>query len=156
MQANQSKASHLIVSDWLPKRQVSRTKRALSKLKHYLRLSKARSPDTAASVTTINSSPSRTVVAPRSSVPASVPEGSQFNAPLESLPAEIRRQLLSTLKFEELRALVLASSVLHRQYLRDRRYLLCKCLETTLYGAVVDAFAVYQSSSADFSNSRTR
>ncbi|OAQ58310.1 hypothetical protein VFPPC_11650 [Pochonia chlamydosporia 170] len=140
-------------------------KRALSKFRHSVRLPKASTPDSAVSATTANASPPQAIVAPRSWVPDPVLEDSQtkldceypsFNAPLESLPPEILRQLLSILKLEELRTLVFTSPVIHQQYLLDRRYLLCKCLETTLCGAAVDAYVVYQSSSADFSNSRTR
>lgn len=72
---------------------------------------------------------------------------SRENAQLEELPAEIRRLLLSTLKYEELRSLVYASPVYHQQYLLDRKYLLSKCLETTLgsNAIIIDACAVYQS-----------
>jgi hypothetical protein len=97
-------------------------------------------------------------------VPVPVPEDSQteslcdspgINAPLESLPPEVRRQLLSILELEELNALVHASAVFHQQYLLDRRFLLCKCLETTLRSVTVDACAVYRCGSPDFSDTRT-
>lgn len=140
-------------------------KRALSKFRHSLRRPKISTSNPAVSATTANASPSQAIVASRSSLPDPVLEDSQtkldceypsFNASLEDLPPEIQRQLLSILNLEDLRALVFTSPIIHQQYLQDRRYLLCKCLGTTLGGAVVDAYAVYQSSSADFSSSRTR
>lgn len=69
----------------------------------------------------------------------------QRNASLESLPAEIRREILCTLRYSELRALVHASPVFHQQYQLDRRFILCLCLERTLRGATVDAWAAYRS-----------
>ncbi|KAI0548091.1 hypothetical protein F4679DRAFT_585849 [Xylaria curta] len=120
----------------------------LSKLKNSSQLS----------ATTINTIPPQTIPAPRSSRrrPAMKDDKSQLNAPLEQLPAEIRRQLLSTLEFEELNTLVHASPVFYQQYLLDRRYLLCKCLENTLCDATIDAYAAYQSSFEDFAKTRTR
>lgn len=92
--------------------------------------------------------------------PVPVPEKSQTkkfdNNALESLPAEIRRLLLSTLEYDELKALVHASPVYHQQYLLDRQPLLCNCSETTLgSNTIVDAWAVYQSGFVDFSETRT-
>lgn len=75
---------------------------------------------------------------------------------LESLPPEVHRILLSTLRLNELRALVLSSPIIHERYLLDRRYLLCRSLENTLGSVSVDAYAVFQSSSAEFAKSRTR
>lgn len=69
-------------------------------------------------------------------------------SPLESLPPEVRRQLLSTMDLEGLQALVRASPTFHQQYLEDRRYLLCKCLEMTLGSVTVDAYAVHVSDPA--------
>ncbi|KAN0075629.1 hypothetical protein V8E54_006899, partial [Elaphomyces granulatus] len=95
--------------------------------------------------------------APRSLVPV-LPvraRSPQPNAPLENLPPELRRHLLSILELEELSALVHASPVFHQQYLLDRRSLLCKCLETTLRGVTVDARGVYQTRVADFADERT-
>lgn len=81
---------------------------------------------------------------------------SNLNAPLENLPPEIRRLLLSLLRLEELRALVFASPVFHQQYLLDRKYLLSKCLETTLHHSItVDACAVYQSGLRGFQDTVT-
>lgn len=64
---------------------------------------------------------------------------------LESLPPEVRRHLLSTLDLPQLKVLVRASATFHRQYLYDRRYLLCRSLEETLGPVTVDAYAVYLS-----------
>ncbi|OAQ67123.1 hypothetical protein VFPPC_08569 [Pochonia chlamydosporia 170] len=75
---------------------------------------------------------------------------------LESLPPEVHRILLSTLPLNELRALVLSSPTIHERYLLDRRYLLCRSLENTLGSVSVDAYAVFQSSSAEFAKPRTR
>ncbi|KAI0392150.1 hypothetical protein F5Y17DRAFT_437671 [Xylariaceae sp. FL0594] len=87
-------------------------------------------------------------------LPAS--NGPQVNAPLENLPPEIRRVLLSTLELDELSALVHASPVFHQQYLLDRRFILCSSLQTTLREVTVDAYAVHLSSSSDFSKKRMR
>lgn len=78
------------------------------------------------------------------------------NAQLENLPAEIRRHILSTLKYEELRALVHASSVYHQQYVLDRQHILCECLKTTLGNNITDACAVFQSGLAGFLETRTQ
>lgn len=84
-----------------------------------------------------------------------VPTLIQVNAPLENLPAEIRRYLLSMLEYGGLRALVHASPVYHQQYLLDRQHLLCECLATILGGDAIDAYAVYRSGLIEFSISRT-
>jgi hypothetical protein len=78
------------------------------------------------------------------------------NAPLENLRPEIRLQLLSILDLEELEHLVHASPIFHQQYLSDLGPLLCKCLETTLRSITPDACSVYWSCTADFSARRTR
>lgn len=69
------------------------------------------------------------------------------DAPLEDLPAEIRRHLLSILEYERLKCLVHASPIYHHHYLLDRQYILCKCLENTFGSRVMmtDACAIYQS-----------
>lgn len=76
------------------------------------------------------------------------------NAPLETLPAEIRHLLLSKLDPEALKALATASPVYLQQYMLDRYHLICECLETTLGSVAIDACAVYQSGSAEFSKTR--
>ncbi|KAG6006435.1 hypothetical protein E4U21_007053 [Claviceps maximensis] len=73
------------------------------------------------------------------------------NSRLENLPSEMRRLLLSHLSVEELHCLVFASPVMYRQYLLDRRYLLCKCLEVTLQSVAVGAHAVHLTSANFFS-----
>ncbi|KAK4243616.1 hypothetical protein C7999DRAFT_18063 [Corynascus novoguineensis] len=80
----------------------------------------------------------------------------QRNAPLEMLPPEIRRQLLSILALAELGALVHASPVFHQQYRLDRRHLLCSSLETTLRSTTIDACAVCRTGSVEFCKTRTR
>jgi len=108
---------------------------------------------------------SQALAVPRSSVSVPVLEGSQaelvcdssqLNAPLEDCPPEVRRQLLSILELEDLSALVHASPVFHKQYLLDRRFLLCKCLETTLRSVAIDADTVYQSGLTNISDTCTR
>jgi len=64
---------------------------------------------------------------------------------LERLPPEVRRHILSILDLPRLKVLILASPTFHRQYLLDRRYLLCKSLEETLGSVAVDAYAVHMS-----------
>lgn len=51
---------------------------------------------------------------------------------LETLPAEIRIQILLLLNVEGLKSLVQPSPVYHNQYLLDRKRLLLNCLATTL------------------------
>lgn len=79
----------------------------------------------------------------------------RLNAPLENLPPEVRRQILFALDLDGLKSLTHASPVYHQQFLLDRKPLLRDCLENTLRSAAIDAHAVYLSSSASFSNSRT-
>lgn len=62
---------------------------------------------------------------------------------LDSLPPEIRRYLLSTLEIPQLKALVYTSAIFHQQYILDRKYLLCTCLERTLGSVTVDAYAAH-------------
>ncbi|KAL5362093.1 hypothetical protein BJX96DRAFT_176839 [Aspergillus floccosus] len=79
-----------------------------------------------------------------------------LSAPLEKLPAEVRRHILFTLDFEGLRALTRASPVYHQQFILDRKPLLRQCLENTLRSVAVEAYLVQQSSSASFSKGRTK
>lgn len=69
----------------------------------------------------------------------------QVNAPLEGLPAEVRRHLLSLLQLQELAALVRASPVFHEQYALDRRYLLTWSLDASLGPLTAEAHAVSRS-----------
>ena len=80
----------------------------------------------------------------------------QLDAPLESLPPEIRRKILSILEIDGLRALVHASPTFHQQYLLDRRLLLCQCLGRTLRSVTVDACAVYRSGLPRFVDTSTK
>ena len=92
--------------------------------------------------------------------PGPGPEKSQrkipcSSAPLENLPAEIRRYLLFTLDYEELKTLINASPIYHQQYLLDRQCLRRSCLERTLGYFSADACAVYESGMDDFLKART-
>lgn len=66
------------------------------------------------------------------------------DAPLESVPAEIRHHLLSILDFEGLKALTFASPIYLQQYLLDREHLLSECRERKLGNTniIMDACAV--------------
>lgn len=66
---------------------------------------------------------------------------------LESLPAELRSQILSSLaSLDDLKAAVQASPVLYQQYRADRKPILDRVLRTTLGEHVfVDAFAAQKS-----------
>ena len=68
------------------------------------------------------------------------------DAPLESVPAEIRHHLLSILDFKGLKALIFASPIYLQQYLLDRERLLSECCERTLGNTniIMDACAVYR------------
>lgn len=81
------------------------------------------------------------------SIPVPPNPGPSKSTPLEDLPAEIRRHLLSILDYERLKCLVHTSPIYHQQYLLDRQYILCKSLENTLgsSGLITDACAIYQS-----------
>ncbi|KAK5164813.1 uncharacterized protein LTR77_009477 [Saxophila tyrrhenica] len=63
---------------------------------------------------------------------------------LETLPAELRRCLLSNLHLAQLSALVHASPVYHQQYLVDRKYLLSRSIEQTLGSVAADALFVHE------------
>lgn len=65
---------------------------------------------------------------------------------LESLPAELRHNIISlVLDIEDLKALVLASPVFHKQYLLDRKAFLRRALKAALGNVLVDAYAVHTS-----------
>jgi len=106
--------------------------------------------------------PKNTTTAPTSSLsrPSVEPEpasNTHLNALLEKLPSEVRRAFLSKLELKELSALVHASPVFHQQYLLDRRFLLCTCLETSLHSSsiAIDVCAAYRTGLTDFSDTRT-
>lgn len=65
---------------------------------------------------------------------------SDSSSRLETLPAELRRQLLISMpNLPTLLSLVRASSMLHAQYLHDRDTILRTCLDRELHGPFVDA-----------------
>ncbi|GCB26951.1 hypothetical protein AAWM_09836 [Aspergillus awamori] len=74
---------------------------------------------------------------------------------LETLPAELRVQILDILDLEGLEALVRASPVYHDQYLLDRKRLLFACLKITLGNMFIDACAVQVTSSLSFRRARS-
>lgn len=74
---------------------------------------------------------------------------------LETLPAELRVQILDLLDLEGLEALVRASPVYHDQYLLDRKRLLFACLKITLGNMFIDACAVQETSSLSFRRTRS-
>ncbi|GLA46052.1 hypothetical protein AnigIFM63604_008014 [Aspergillus niger] len=74
---------------------------------------------------------------------------------LETLPAELRVQILDLLDLEGLEALVRASPVYHDQYLLDRKRLLFACLKITLGNMFIDACAVQETSSLSFRRARS-
>lgn len=79
----------------------------------------------------------------------------QVDAPLEKLPPEIRREILSTLKLEELSCMIRASPVFYQQYMQGPIYFLGTCLENTLGNVLIDAFVVSQSGSHSFRRQRS-
>ncbi|POR37701.1 Uncharacterized protein TPAR_02102 [Tolypocladium paradoxum] len=100
-------------------------------------------PDAVASEMSVTTPESTTEALPPFSSRA--PDG-QADAPLESLPAEVRHHLLSFLDLGQLKRLVHASPVYHQQYLSGRRLLLCGLLEGMLGIAAVDAWAACRAS----------
>ncbi|KAK4034323.1 hypothetical protein C8A01DRAFT_49262 [Parachaetomium inaequale] len=80
-----------------------------------------------------------------------VPDGPPVRAApatLETLPAELRVQILFYLvDLNDLRAVALASPVLHQQYRLDRQRLLSQALRLTLRNVLVEAYT-HQASSA--------
>lgn len=76
------------------------------------------------------------------------------NSSLESLPAELRRHIISMVELGSLQSLIHASPGYCRQYLAERRLLLSRSLESTLGSVTVEAYAVHLSNSADFARER--
>lgn len=72
------------------------------------------------------------------------PVDQKRDSELEKLPAEIRRQILSTSDLHGLRALVHASPIFHYQYLLDRKFLLAASIDVTLGTGSIDAHAVQE------------
>ena len=81
---------------------------------------------------------------------------SPISGPLEALPPEVRRHLLTMMEFNELRALVRASPLYHEQYLLERQWLLSQCVDKLLGSVNIEASLVCQSSTAGFAQTRTR
>ncbi|KAJ5950323.1 uncharacterized protein N7479_008736 [Penicillium vulpinum] len=81
-----------------------------------------------------------------------------LDAPLESLPPEIRRHLLSMMELDALKSLVHASPVFHQQYLLDRKWVLCRSLAATLRSnsLIYEVRAVYESGLKTFWDTRTK
>lgn len=86
----------------------------------------------------------------------SVAKMSPISGPLEALPPEVRRHLLTMMEFNGLRALVHASPLYHEQYLLDRQWLLVQCVDKLLGSVNIEASLVCQSSTAGFAQTRTR
>lgn len=63
-----------------------------------------------------------------------------YDSGLESLPAEVRRHILSVMDLPRLKALVRASPTYHQQYRLDRRYLLNAALQVALGSVSLDAY----------------
>ncbi len=117
----------------------------------------AASPDPTPPGSAVQTKPSSTVAQPETD-PVSDATGTpniQQNAAFETPPAEIRREILSALDYQSLRALTRASPTFHQQYRLDRRFLLCGCLQRTLGAATFDACAAYRSDTDCFSEERT-
>ncbi|KAH7130725.1 hypothetical protein B0J11DRAFT_523957 [Dendryphion nanum] len=86
-----------------------------------------------------------------SSAKRTLPKDSLF----ESIPPEIRLEILSQLNIDDLGAIVHASPVFHQLYLLNRKVLLRKGMAETLHNVVPDAIAVYESGQVGFKSSRT-
>jgi len=101
-------------------------------------------PNAAPAATQIESNVRSTNIEPKAVL---CPKEKQENrdSRLESLPPEIRRQLLSILDLPRLKVLVHASPTFHGQYFIDRKYFLCRSIGRTLGSATLDAYAVYLS-----------
>jgi hypothetical protein len=79
-----------------------------------------------------------------SSPPVTMPT-SVLRCTIESLPAELRLQILSSISdLEDLKAAVLSSPVLHAQYLFDRQRILRRVIKATLGNAIVDAVILHK------------
>ncbi|KAH6847594.1 hypothetical protein B0I37DRAFT_375424 [Chaetomium sp. MPI-CAGE-AT-0009] len=84
------------------------------------------------------------------------PTSSSTHAPLESLPFEIHRLILSqSPTFTTLRALVHASPQLHSVYVQDQQPILRDFVAQSFDGFLVDAHAAYLSGRDDFQQSRS-
>ncbi|POR35850.1 Uncharacterized protein TPAR_03953 [Tolypocladium paradoxum] len=125
-------------------------KRVYAKLKRLIRRDTrdASSPSSPSSSSTKNRL--KTARPPSPPAPAK-----QADAPLESLPPEVRHHLLASLDFQQCHSLVHASPVYHQQFLSGRKLLLYPLLENTLGGAALDAWAAFRAGSARVSGRLT-
>lgn len=136
-------------------------RRLLSKIKRYVRIFSLAEPELSSPATALEAGSHlalnhpATASAPGADRKKPVCIDPHFNAPIENLPPEVRRHLLSSLDINTLRAIIRASPVYYQQYRLDQRHILGDCLENTLRNVTVDACAVHQSSLAEFSESRT-
>lgn len=67
-------------------------------------------------------------------------EVQKYDSSLESLPAEVRRHILSVMDLPQMKALIRASPTYHQQYRLDRRYLLKAALQVALGSVYLDAY----------------
>ncbi|KAJ3529597.1 hypothetical protein NM208_g9684 [Fusarium decemcellulare] len=121
-------------------------KRLIAKFKHSAKIQ----PSLASEHPTVSDAAVADEVATQQPEPEPKPSKPIQNAPLEDLPAEVRRHLLSVLDLPQLKALVRASPTFHQQYVFDRKYLLCRSLENTLGSVMFDAYACQLSQSSDW------
>ncbi|KAK4861678.1 hypothetical protein LT330_003713 [Penicillium expansum] len=81
-----------------------------------------------------------------------------LNAPLESLPPDIRRHLLSMLELETLKSLVHASPVFYQQYPVDQKWVLCRSLAAAFRSnsLIYEVRTVYECDLKAFWETRTK
>ncbi|KAL4906703.1 hypothetical protein BDW74DRAFT_177013 [Aspergillus multicolor] len=82
-------------------------------------------------------------------------ERAQIDAPVESLPPEVRRRILSMATLGGIKALVHASPVYYQQFRLDRQLLIRDPLVRTLGPIFIDAYTVYRSGTVDLRETRT-
>lgn len=73
---------------------------------------------------------------------------------LETLPAEIRLNILSFLRLKDLGSLIHASPVLFQQFLSSKKSVLVNSIQVTLRGAALDALVAHRCGTAKFAESR--
>lgn len=86
------------------------------------------------------------------------PQSRKANSPLilESLPAELRLQILHSITdIATLKALIYASPIYHEQFCSSRNSILRSCLGLEIGDAFVDAYATFNSSPSVFGTPRT-
>ncbi|KAI0137820.1 hypothetical protein F4776DRAFT_663395 [Hypoxylon sp. NC0597] len=84
------------------------------------------------------------------------PLPSQCNAPLENLPPELRRQILSSLTLDSLNQLIRASPVFYQQYVQDRNRMICTCFCNTLGNSIIDALVAHSWSAPSLASTRSK